>query len=262
MQKLDKSKLNMSFAKKERLVPYLEKAFLDFDEPWEFKYEPKQGDDAWHPSGDCTPTPSELWEKTQNFYVEDTSPVFAVSGSLRKSFMVGHYWHQLLQYIVLNKLEFCTPEAIERKGKVVWKESGRAAITEAGLSGVWVPSPFHWACGSGDIAPLELPKGWKGVVDFKTMRSGSFLAKGVPFADKYECQINIYMDFFDEEKALILGVNKDSPHSFKEFEYVRNQPLIDEIYSKWKYVSECLDNDTLPVDSEFGPLPLAGHVVV
>jgi hypothetical protein len=48
--------------------------------------------------------------------------------------------------------------------------------------------------------------------------------------------MNIYMDFFDYDRALILAINKDTPHDFKEFEFRRNQPLIDVIYDKWKFV--------------------------
>ena len=36
------------------------------------------------------------------------------------------------------------------------------------------------------------------------------------------------------EKAIILKVQKDSPHDLAEVELVRNQPLIEAIYDKWK----------------------------
>lgn len=269
MQKLDKSKLVMSLSKKQKLVPYLDKAIRKFDKPWEFKYDTKQGDDAWHPSGDCTPTADELYKKITN----GSASSFNADGGLNKAFQVGHFWHQLLQHIVLEELEFCEAKAIERKGLRAWDRNGFIdpedvpiekldVIKEAGYTKAqWTPPPYHWATGSGDIAPLVLPKGWEGVVDFKTMGSGQYGRDTTPMPDwcagKYECQINMYMDFFDLERSLILAINKDSG-AFKEWEFVRNQPLIDRIYDKWKFVSECLDDGSFPEETTEEPLPLTG----
>jgi hypothetical protein len=70
--------------------------------------------------------------------------------------------------------------------------------------------------------------------------------------------MNVYMDFFDYDRALIVAVNKDTPHDFKEFEFRRNQPLIDVIYDKWKFVAECLQDEDRPdADDDLGfELPL------
>lgn len=251
MQKLDKSKLVMNLSKGYKLVPYLDKVFTDgFEDEWSFTYQEKEPDDAWHPSGHCTPPPRVLYAVAQG-----ANSFGPISGSLRKSFHVGHYWHQLLQYIVLEKLEFCEPEAIERRGTRIWGELESDSPP--------LPQPFHWVTGSADIAPLVLPKLWQGIVDFKTMGSGMFKQGGIPFADKYECQINIYLDLFEEERALIVGINKDSPHDFKEWEFVRNQPLIDAIYDKWEYVSAALDGGvelTTKDDENWPALPLLGPV--
>jgi hypothetical protein len=256
MQKLDKSKLVMNLSKKYKLVPYLDKAIAAFDEEWEYKYKVKTGDDAWHPSGDCTPSVIELYESA-------TEPsTFNTDGKLNKAFQVGHFWHQFLQHIILHKLEFCDPEAIERRGSKVW---ARQNYYYGGSGdGINLARPYHWATGSADIAPLLIPKsGWKGIVDIKTMNSGSFNSSKVPFADKYECQFNIYMDFFDEERALLLGISKDTGE-FKEFEYQRNQPLIDVIYEKWKCVGDFLHKEKTPRfldETEPFDLPLRGPVL-
>ena len=83
----------------------------------------------------------------------------------------------------------------------------------------------------------------------------SMLASG--FAAKYECQMNIYMDLFEYDRALIVAVNKDTPHDFKEFEFRRNQPLIDMIYEKLKFVADCIVDEERPdaEDDEAFPLP-------
>lgn len=253
MLKMDKSKVTMNLGKREKLAPYLDKAINSFDREWEFKYTTKVGDDAWHPSGDCTPSAYELWQKA-------TGEVEHKLTGLNKAFQVGHFWHQWLQLILVEDLEFCVPEHIERRGIKTWGSPRDRA------SNPWQPKPFHWATGAADAAPCVIPKiDWRGIVDFKTMNPQMFAQKSVPFADKYECQFNIYMDFFDEERALLLGINK-ATGEFKEFEFLRNQPLIDTIYEKWQYISDCLDANEEPEqwEDEDDPfkLPLLGPVRV
>jgi len=68
------------------------------------------------------------------------------------------------------------------------------------------------------------------------------------------------MDFFDLEKGLIVAIQKDAPHDMKEFEFVRNQPLIDAIYHKWNIVSQCLDEGVEPPKEEVIELPVSGAV--
>jgi len=112
----------------------------------------------------------------------------------------------------------------------------------------WSQGPFGWSTGAGDIAPCSIPNHGDYVVDFKTMSSQMFKQLTIPeyFAKKYEAQINIYMDFFDLDRGLILCVNKDTPHDFKEFEYRRNDDLIAAVYDKWKFVGECVANEDEP----------------
>lgn len=240
--KFDKTKLTKSLAQNNVLAPFLDRAFETFDEPWTFDYTEKVGDDAWHPSGDCTPKVTTLYAKASGDKERES-----ITGSLRKSFMVGHYWHQLIQYIIVNKLGFATDNDIERKGVKVWQPYPKPDDGKA--------LPYHWVTGSGDIAPMTTPR-WTGIVDIKTIGGAQFkecqTTKKLPprFDSKYTAQINIYMDLFDQEKGLILGVNKDSPHDFIEFQFERNQQLIDAIYAKWHFVSECLDNGTVPTEED------------
>lgn len=244
MIKLDKTQVTKNLGKKYKYVPFLEKAISDFDDEWQFVYQEKEQDEYWHPSGHCIPDATELYA----IATEDAAPE-PISGSLRKIFQVGHFWHQWLQYITLHKLEFCTSEAIERRVIRSWdgKEVAKVAIAEEGLSAVdRKPAPYHAVIGSGDVAPLETP-GWTGIVDYKTMNTSSFAQQRIPsyFDAKYECQINIYMDLFDQGEAIILPINKDTCE-FKEYLYERNQPLIDIIYEKWEFVSACISAGIAP----------------
>ena len=68
------------------------------------------------------------------------------------------------------------------------------------------------------------------------------------------------MNFFDMERALIVKIDKDSPHPFSEIEFHRNEPLVEAIYFKWKLVSECLDEGLAPPKDEEITLPFRGPV--
>lgn len=249
MLKLDKSQITRNLGKKYKYVPFLEKAIATFEDDWQFVYSEKEHDLYWHPSGHCMPSATELYAIASEQAEREN-----ISGSLRKIFQVGHFWHQWLQYITLHKLEFCTPEAIEKRVIRSWgggKEVAKAVITEHGLSaGDWKAPPFHAVAGSGDVAPLEAP-GWTGIVDYKTMNSNSFAQQRIPerFNAKYECQINIYMDLFEQGEAIILPINKDTGE-FKEFLYERNQDLIDIIYEKWEFVSACISAESAPTTDD------------
>jgi hypothetical protein len=242
---------------KYKLVPLLDKAIADFDEEWEFKYEPKRGDLFWHPSGHCTPKPSDLYDLAHdrlNGAPEDRE----FKRKMAKFGPVGHFWHQFLQHIMV-RYDMVSADAIERSANKGWDLGGDKVYAWEGPDMEKFRRPFHACVGSADVAPWT-HKGNDYIVDFKTMSSRSFQAVTLPpgFAAKYECQMNVYMDFFDYDRALIVAVNKDTPHDFKEFEFRRNQPLIDVIYDKWKFVAECLQDEDRPdADDDQGfELPL------
>ena len=228
MIKLDKSQITKNLGKKYRFVPYLEKAIADFDDEWQFTYHEKKPDHHWHPSSHCVQPATELYAIACGEVEREP-----ISGSLRKTFQVGHFWHQWLQYITLHKLGMCKPEAIECTGKKEWGKG-----------------KFQAVAGAGDIAPLEAP-GWTGLVDFKTMSAANYARPQLPefFADKYECQLNIYMYLFDLAEAMILPINKDTGE-FREVLYQRNLSLINTIIEKWKFVSACLDAEEAPTKAD------------
>lgn len=236
-----------NLVKKHKLVPHLDR-FLGVDpEEFEFRYEPKVADSAWHPSGHCIPPPSVLYELAINTnYAPSGNPDGLkvkpqdIPTSLRKTFLVGHFWHQLLQYGI-TELGLAHESAIERKGKSVW------GTIEDGS-----PKPFHWATGAADVAPCSIPGHGDYLIDFKTMGNHAYKGNSLPngFAEKYEAQINIYMDWFQLEKGLIVCVQKDTPHDMKEFEFEYNGDLVGAIYDKWEFVSECLNAGTPPTETE------------
>lgn len=258
--KIDKTKIR-GFGKKQILAPYIDKELRTFDEPWKASFEPKGGDTAWHPSSHCDMSPTKLYNYAVDYMdtTDEPSEALPISESLRKSFAVGHFWHQFLQYIVTEQLKFCTWDTVEHRGSNIWKYKNK-------ISGSHLPEPFHWATGSADHSEIDLPSGWNGIIDYKTINGPIFSKiskEEIPFnefgfAAKYECQINIYMDFFDKDKGMIFGICKDSPHAFHEWIFERNQSLIDAIYAKWSYVSDCLDKEEAPDPEVQFELPLQG----
>lgn len=244
---------------------------------WKYQYDPKLEDNAWHPSGHCIPSLHELYHHAKDAPIVPpptpySKPVFrAMEPSLTKIFQVGHFWHQYLQEVCV-RADFCAPEHVERRGIMGWKTNDGRSFNfkktgpQDGFDAMYEfgPAPYHWATGSADICPCEIPGHGEYLIDFKTMGSHQF-RPNTPHEltmEKWECQLNVYMEFFDMEKAIILGINKDAPHDFKEFEFHRNQPLIDAIFGKWQLVSECLDEGIAPPEDEVWELPIKGAVNV
>lgn len=240
--KVDKSKFTKSFAQRNKLVPLLDREIGKGDFNWSYEYKPKVGDDGWHPSGDCLPSIHDLWLRGQAVPQNESRPF---SASLYKTFQVGHFWHAYLQELCLN-MDLCDEAAIERKGINRWAEG-----------------PYNWATGAGDLAPVDIPGHGEYLVDIKTQNARDYAKNGLPdwCADKYEAQINIYMDFFAIDRAIILCVCKDSPHDFKEITYRRNQPLIDAIYEKWKIAGACITENVEPPVDEVIELRFEGPVM-
>lgn len=244
---IELDKVVKSLGQKMILAPHIDMAIGEAEWEWDAHFQPKLGDDAWHPSGDCTPSLRELYLKATGQAEERP-----IGPPLRKIFAIGHFYHQWFQYIVQHHLGFAGPEDIERRGVRIWgwPEDGSAANPG--------PSPYHWATGSADICPCEIPGHGKYVIDFKTMNPRMFQTGPSPdYAAKWECQGNVYMDFFDMERILFVGIDK-STGDMKEWEFQRNQPLIDAIYLKWQIVSECLTEGIEPPEGEDIPLPLQG----
>lgn len=251
-KKFDKSKAQTGYTKT-IIINQLDEAFKRFDGPFAFEYESKKGDFGWHPSGDCLPSVSALWAKAYSALHPEEATVKAKDLShLNKTFMVGHYWHQIIQHIIVKE-GWAHASAIEGIGYRAWgenKEYRWVVDNQVYYDDPSAHKPFHYVRGQGDVAPLVM-NGWTGLVDIKTMNPADFKAGLAQsrFANKYLAQINIYMDLFDLDQAIILAVDKGSS-AFAEYTFVRDQNLIDQIYAKWERVSELLDKDEQPTTKD------------
>ena len=54
------------------------------------------------------------------------------------------------------------------------------------------------------------------------------------------------MDWLGVEKSFILAVSKDSPHAMREYQIVKDEILLSEIYERWAYTEYCLAKDIEP----------------
>lgn len=238
------SKFLKRLAKKEILVPHID-AYLgraEFPDLWNFPITPnKTPDTHFHPSGDCTPCERTLFAK---FSGELEGK--AHTASSHKNFMVGHFWHILLSDILVE-LDFANPKAVEHKLKytdpVGWTVSGAADVSRC-----YVP---------GHAAPF--------LVDFKTMNARMFAEPPPPYIlDKWTAQVNIYMDLLRKleepahpERCIMVVIQKDTPHNFKEVIIDYDPDLVGDIYDKWDTVWGALEEDVPPkCDCPIGKCPV------
>ncbi len=223
------------------LVNQLDEAFKRLNGKFSFVYEPKKPDYGWHPSGDCLPSVSALWHQAYGTLHPDYALATKDLSHLNKIFMVGHYWHQIIQFLIVEN-GWAAPEAIERIAYRTWNGDDVQYWRDSEIE----CDPFHYVRGQGDIAPLVM-SGWSGLVDIKTMNSDDF-KRGLlasRFMKKYLAQINIYMDLFGCDQAMILAVDKSSGVS-AEYTFVKDEDLVQQVYAKWQRVSELLMRDTEP----------------
>lgn len=217
-----------ALASKNILTPHIS-AYLDrghLPDVWSLDIRPnKPKDDAFHPSSDCVPCVRELYARHGGLMEERK-----LDSSSQKIFMVGHFWHVWLQNVICD-LGFCTWEDVE-------KDCGYTAKT-------W------WAKGSADIAPCRIPGKGHYLIDFKTMNSRYFLLDDDegPLADnllKWRYQVNCYMEWTGLEKCIVLGIQKDSPHNFREFVFDYEPGLLNPVYEKWDAVTLALRTGQIP----------------
>lgn len=218
------------------LVPHID-AYLErgvFPDTWEItiknKKEAREYGDAkirFSAGSDALLSVTDLYKK-----IKGEAQVEKVSAGLRRTFDCGTMWHEYLGAILVD-MKFVDPENVERY--LIHRIE-----TDRGIA---------YGSGMGDLVGVRIPERGEWLVDMKTMNKSSFEGEVPKYLwDKYVAQINLYGDWFGYDKLMILGIEKDSPHRLREWIIPKNQPLIDEIYSRWTYVSDCLNKGIEPVE--------------
>lgn len=215
------------------LVPFIERYQWQakFPETWDVQirnYKPSDG--FFHPSSDAFAPPSMLYKAHKKMLIQ-TKP----SPALRRTFDCGHMWHGYLQAMLVDM------------GLVDEKNVERYVAKEMiGKFGKFM------GAGTGDLVDVEIPGHGTWLVDIKTMNKTEFEQGAREYTLlKWQAQVSCYMDWFGADKAMILAICKDSPHDMREYQIVKDVPLLQEIYDRWSYVKWCLDNNEEPSDGDY-----------
>lgn len=241
-----------SFSKKKGiLAPFIDNWFLAGEFPESIPFEinmNKEKDDAFHPSSDPLSCVTLLYGRTRK-----EIPGQKFSAAQNKTFCVGHMYHGLLQWVLVEGLGFSGWEHIEHEvrrtvdgeelpltGPGEWQDE--PALVAAKERGTW------WMRGSADVSSCVIPDQGDYLVDVKTARSYSFGQVGVDdkYWAKYEAQAQMYMDWHQKDAAIVLYQNKDGPHDFKERIIKRDPSFAEAVYERWAVVAEALANGVPP----------------
>lgn len=219
------------FARNEILVPHLNTWFahakFDDEIPFDIVIHPnKEKDDAFHPSS-ALKCSQALFAAFRKDLPEENHPA-----DLQKTFMFGHFSHAIVQKIVVE-LGFATPDDIE-------KEYDFHFETEAG-------NPYR-VRGFIDIARCVVPNRGTYLVDIKTMNARVYAQQNLPEStmEKYEAQVKLYLAFEELDEAIILCVEKDTPHRFKEIVIQSDPDFVDAALERWESVTDALVEGRVP----------------
>ena len=225
MPKFDSKKLlkTLTAGQGSILVPHIDKYLnaAKFPPEWNITIPNRRASDPYyHPSSDCFLSPTDLWKKRQGLLQG-----WPINAALRRTFDCGHMWHGYIQNILID-MGFVTPENVERKlTHTILKTKDFEVI----------------GAGTADLVDVQIPGHGEWLVDIKTMNKTEFEQGASEYTMlKWKAQVSCYMDWLNVEKAFILSVCKDSPHNFREYQIVKDEKLLEEIYERWAYTEFCL----------------------
>ena len=105
-----------------------------------------------------------------------------------------------------------------------------------------------------EVALVNEEHHWKGhadlvfkgeLVDIKTMYARKFgLTKEA--LDYWKTQLNCYMDAMNLETSIVLVIETGWPYGMKEFRVNKSNEILDDIYEKWDFVTQCIKDKTPP----------------
>jgi len=236
--------LNKTAKEKLLLAPHLDLYYSRGQFPDEIKIivEPnKERDTAFHPSSHGLACLAATYASMAGLL-----PPEKHSASTQRVFQIGHALHGLLQNALVD-MGFTKPEYIEHE----FRRTDDGTVLDCSVD--WRTDPkikeaLWWCRGSADVSHCEIPDFGDALVDVKTAASFSFnnVGQDTGFWPKYEAQTQLYMDWHDVDLAIVLYMNKDTPHGFKERHVHRDPDFVESIYERWTIVAEALRAGTPP----------------
>lgn len=235
------SKFLKALGRKEIITPHLDR--------WFDRMKPKVGDISlpislvkeedtyFHPSSHTTGCARTIFKAFDPHFAEENG-----RRSFNNKVMAnGHLWHALLEHVIVNELEFADSFEVP-----LW--AARSANAESSVR-VYQEDPKSmngnlWvAKGTLDI-PYVCPPGspQEYVVDIKTMNPESFGLERPPeyLWQKYVAQMQLYLDWTDTDRGILLCVKAANPFDFKEIVIERDHDHASYIYLKWDKVATAL----------------------
>lgn len=204
------------------LTPILEQALLSKGEHvWPSEYaikiynKERKWDGRFHPSSHADAPELQLFYEFNPKYAVRRDPPTV---DLIMTFQVGSAFHSLIQSMLIH-MELTTEDEVE----------------------VPFVNEEHNVSGTVDVRKIYLPNGKIYPLEIK---SSGFLPKEP--SDKYIRQFQVYMDIGCEEpqeEGLMLYIEKNHPHRFKEFLIRRDETILNDIYGKWNRVLEAIEFD-------------------
>jgi hypothetical protein len=215
------------------LVPHID-AYLrkgQFPKTWNIEIRNyKESDGHFHPSSDAFTPPLDLWRQKKGMIIPQP-----ITPALRRTFDCGHMWHGYLQNI-LTRMGFVHPSDVEH---YITHE----IVTEKGSC---------IGAGTGDLVNVQIPGNGSWLVDIKTMNKPEFEQGANEWTmKKWQAQVSCYMDWFEADRAMVLAICKDSPHDMREYQILKDNNLLEEIYDRWVYTAQCLRDNVEP-DPDYG----------
>lgn len=235
-------RLTDSVASGNLLVPWLERELVtrgEFSWPDDYSIhiinKERIFDGYFHPSGHASAPELQLFYEFHPDFQTYHEPLSA--GNIM-TFQVGSAYHALIQSMLIHM--------------------GLTTVDEVEVSFV---SDRRHCSGTLDIRRLTLPNGKVLPIEIKS--AGRF---PVPpyFMDKYMAQFQVYMDLGDDEpqeEGLMLFLEKQSPHRFREILIKRDENLLQTIYRKWDRVLEAIEfSDPSMLDYPCHEIDSRGHL--
>lgn len=204
------------------LVPTIEKALLRAQDIWPAEYaikvynKERTFDSYFHPSSDTLTPELQLFYEFSPDYDLPKDPL---TSAQIMTFQVGSAYHSLIQSMLIH-LDMLDPAEVE----VGFRDERR-----------------HCS-GTLDIRSMKMPNGQSMPVEIKSAGYGASIPQH--FMDKYIAQLNVYMDVGcgePQEQGLLLILEKQSPHRFREILVKRDEILLSQIYRRWNHVLEAVE---------------------
>jgi hypothetical protein len=209
-------------AEEDLIVPYIDSYLSAHTNTgtYEVVNEHKPPDSFFHPSGDCLKCKRLLFfQKSERF----TFPCEAQPASLTRVFHVGQAIHSLVQTWVKKMSD------LDNYPCSVFGAETEAYAEELNIRG-----------SIDDI--VRFPSGRIYVLEIKTMNSNQFSRLTSP-KPEHKLQVQVYMHVRGIGCAIVLYINKDYPHDFKEFKVVYDRGQVDVALRRWAKVKEALIAD-------------------